>query len=100
MRITIFGNLKERLNMRRTSVSSSENLEGKLFVQFIALIYLSYIKKAMSENDLYKKYTTQELLDELYVIERYKQPGKKHRLGEMTKKQTQLYITLGVNAPS
>ena len=27
-----FGNLKERLNMRRTSVSSEENLEGKLFV--------------------------------------------------------------------
>ena len=59
-----FGNLKERLNMRRTSVSSSENLEGKLFVQFIALIYLSYIEKAMSEKDLHKKYTTQELLDE------------------------------------
>lgn len=53
-----FGNLKERLNMRRTSVSSSENLEGKLFVQFIALIYLSYIKKVMSEKDLQKKYTT------------------------------------------
>jgi len=95
-----FGNLKERLNMRRTSVSSAENLEGKLFVQFIALIYLSYINKAMSENDLYKKYTTQELLDELDIIERYEQPGKKHRLGEMTKKQTALYTALGVNAPS
>lgn len=40
-----FGNLKERLNMRRTSVSSEESLEGKLFVQFVALIYLSYIAK-------------------------------------------------------
>jgi transposase len=28
-----FGNLKERINMRRTSVSSEENLEGKLFIQ-------------------------------------------------------------------
>lgn len=95
-----FGNLKERLNMRRTSVPSSENLEGKLFVQFIALIYLSYIKKAMSENDLHKNYTTQELLDELDVIERYEQPGKKHRLGEMTKKQAALYTALGVTPPS
>lgn len=95
-----FGNLKERLNMRRTSVSSSENLEGKLFVQFIALIYLSYIRKAMCENDLYKNYTTQELIDDLDVIERYEQPGKKHRMGEMTKKQTKLYIALGVSAPS
>ena len=39
-----FGNLKERLNMRRHYVSSEENLEGKVFVQFIALIFLSYIK--------------------------------------------------------
>lgn len=95
-----FGNLKERLNMRRTSVSSDENLDGKLFVQFIALIYLSYIKKAMSENNLYKNYTMQELLDELDIIERYEQPGKNHRIGEMTKKQMGLYTFLGVNAPS
>jgi len=42
-----FGNLKERLNMRRLLISSEQSLEGKLFVQFIALIYLSYIKKQM-----------------------------------------------------
>ena len=42
-----FGNLKERLNMRRTLVSSEQSLDGKLFVEFIALIYLSHIKKHM-----------------------------------------------------
>ena len=95
-----FGNLKERLNMRRTSVSSAENLEGKLFVQFVALIYLSYLKKAMYENNLYKNYTMQELLDELDLVERFEQPGKKHRIGEMTKKQMELFTCLGVNLPS
>ena len=30
-----FGNLKERLNMRRTLVSSEQSLDGKLFVQFV-----------------------------------------------------------------
>lgn len=40
-----FGNLKERLNMRRTLVSSEQSLDGKLFVVFVALMYLSYIKK-------------------------------------------------------
>ncbi len=39
-----FGNLKELLNMRRALVSSEQSLDGKLFVQFVALIYLSYIK--------------------------------------------------------
>lgn len=95
-----FGNLKERLNMRRTSVSSSENLEGKLFVQFVALIYLSYIKKAMSDHSLYGKYTMQELLDELDIIERYEHLGRRHYLGEITKKQQELYGFMGINVPS
>jgi transposase len=95
-----FGNLKERLNMRRTSVSSDENLDGKLFVQFVALIFLSYIQKAMSDNNLFKNYTMQELLDELDIIERFEKIGKRHYIGEVTKKQSHLYKCLGVNAPS
>ncbi|MHB1127088.1 MAG: IS1634 family transposase [Bacillota bacterium] len=95
-----FGNLKERLNMRRTSVSSEENLEGKLFVQFIALMYLSYINKAMNDNQLFKSYTMQELLDELDVIERFEQPSRRHRIGEMTMKQVNLYKCMGVGVPT
>ena len=95
-----FGNLKERLNLRRTSVSSEENLDGKLFVQFVALIYLAYIDSAMRENDLYQSYTLQELLDELDVIERFEHPGKHRHLGEVTKKQLELYQLLGVEAPA
>ncbi|WP_028977501.1 IS1634 family transposase [Sporolactobacillus terrae] len=95
-----FGNLKERLNMRRTSVSSEENLEGKLFVQFLALFYLSYIKKAMSDHGLFKKYTLQELLDEMDIIEQYRQPGGHTHIGELTKKQIDLYRLLGVEPPT
>ncbi len=40
----------------QTSVSSEENLDGKLFIQFVALIFLWYIKKAMSDNDMFKNY--------------------------------------------
>ena len=47
-----FGNLKERLDCRRTLVSSEQSLDGKLFVEFIALIYLSYIHKQMQEKSL------------------------------------------------
>lgn len=95
-----FGNLKERLNMRRTSVSSEENLDGKLFVQFVALIYLAYIDKVMRDNNLYKDYTLQGLLDELDVIECFKKPGKKNHIGEMTKKQLAIYQLFGIDPPS
>jgi transposase len=95
-----FGNLKERLNFRRALVSSDQSLDGKLFVEFIALIYLSYVKKKMQEKELFKKYTMQGLLDQFDVIECFEQPGRRPRIGEMTKKQLELYEALGVTPPS
>ena len=95
-----FGNLKNRLNMRRTSVSSNENLEGKLFVQFIALIYVSYIHKCMKENQLYKNYTMQTLLDDLDIIERFDYPGQRYHCSEITKKQHQIYACFGFSPPN
>ena len=95
-----FGNLKERLSMRRMSVASEENFEGKLFVQFVALQLMSYIKKQMDENGLFKDYTMQSLLDELDTIEYYQQPGKAHHLSEVTEKQRRLYELMNVPTPS
>jgi len=95
-----FGNLKERLNMRRNLVSSEKSLDGKLFVQFIALIYLSYIKKQMQVTDLLKKYTLPSLIDKLDVIECFQQPGRTLKVGEILDEQKRLYHELGVSPPS
>lgn len=94
-----FGNIKERLNGRRTLVASDASLEGKLFVEFVALIYLAYIKKKMQEKGLYATYTLQGLLDELDVIECFTEPGKTPIVGEILKKQKQIYIDMGVSVP-
>jgi len=94
-----FGNLKERLNMRRTLVSSEQSLDGKLFVEFVALIYLSYIKKQMQETDLFKSYTLQGALDKLDVIECFEAPRRKLRVGELLEKQKEIYLSLGVPLP-
>ena len=91
-----FWNIKERLNLRRTLTSSESSLEGKLFVEFVALIYLSYIKKKMEEAGLFSRYTMQELLDELDVIECFQEPGKAPIQGEVLKRQEQIYRDLGV----
>ena len=95
-----FHNLKERLSMRRTSVSSEEHLEGKLFVQFVALIYVSYIDKAMSDQKLYRTMTMDDLLDELDIIECFGHPGHRVEFGEITNKQKSLYAALGVKDPT
>ena len=91
-----FWNIKERLNLKRTLTSSESSLEGKLFVEFVALIYLSYIKNKMEEAGLFSSYTMHELLDELDVIECFTEPGKAPIQGEVLKKQEQLYRDLGV----
>ena len=91
-----FWNVKERLNLRRTMTSSESSLEGKLFVEFIALIYLSYIQKKMEEKGLFATYTLHELLDELDVIECFMEPGKSLIQGEVLKKQEQIYRNLEV----
>ena len=95
-----FGNLKERLNMRRLVVSSEQGLEGKIFVAFVALIFLSHIKKQMQDNGLFKKYTLATLLDQLDLIECFEAPGFRMRVGEMLTKQKEIYAALGVVPPT
>jgi transposase len=95
-----FGNLKERLSMRRALVSSEQILEGKLFVLFVALIYLSYIKKQMQVKGLLKNYTSPGLLDKLDVIECFEYPGKVLRVGEILDAQAELYYDLGISPPT
>lgn len=95
-----FGNLKDRLNFRRMQTSSELSLNGKLFVEFIALIYLSYVKKKMQDARLFEKWTLQGLLDELDTIERFESPEHGRLLGEVTKKQEEIYKALGVPLPS
>ena len=54
----------------------------------------------MDKAGLFKKYTMQELFDELDVIELYQQPGGSSYYGEMTKKQRDIYVDLGVDPPN
>ena len=95
-----FGNIKERLNMRRLLVSSERSLDGKLFVEFIALIFISYIHKKMQDQKLYKEYTMHQLLDKLDLIECFLYPGHKLRVGEVLEKQKEIYNQFGVNPPT
>jgi len=94
-----FGNLKERLNLRRLAVSSEQSLDGKLFVEFIALIILSYIKKQMQDMQLFKELTMHDLMDELDLVECFEIPGQHLQVGEITKKQMALYKKMGVEPP-
>ena len=95
-----FGDLKNRLNMRRALVSSSESLDGKLFVQFVALMLVSCIHQVMKKHHLYKHYSMAKLLDDLDLIERFDYPGTPIHCSEITKKQQYIYECFGVTPPN
>ena len=94
-----FGNLKERLNCRRLLTSSEEALNGKLFVEFIALIYLAYINRKMQEKGLYKDYTMEKLLLELESIQSVCEPGRAPIVCEVLEKQRRIYEAMDVTPP-
>lgn len=94
-----FHNIKDRLDARRLRVSSKPTMDGKIFVTFVSLVILSYIKNKMSEKELYKKYTTQELLDELDLIESYERGNEKLKLAEVTKKQKEIFKYMDIKFP-
>ena len=95
-----FGNIKERLNMRRLLVSSEKGLDGKIFTEFVALILISHLDHKMKETGLYNNYTMQSLLDKLDVLECFEDANHSLRIGEMLLKQAKMYEALGVEAPT
>ena len=95
-----FGNIKDRLNMRRLLAKSEKNLDGKIFTEFIALILISHLDHKMKETSLYKKFTMQQLLDKLDVLECFEDENRSLRIGELLNKQAEIYETLGVPLPS
>jgi len=60
---------------------------------------MSQVQKVMTENGLFKKYTMQGLLDELDIIELFRQPGKRAYPGEITQKQIDIYTNFEVSPP-
>lgn len=95
-----FGNIKERLNMRRLLVSSEKSLDGKIFVEFVALILISCLDYRMKQTDLYKDLTLNQLLDKLDVIECFEDNGHSLRVGELLDKQKEIYNALSVKIPT
>lgn len=94
-----FSNLKERLNTRGTLVSYEQDLEGKLFVQFVAHMFVSAIDKTMKAKELFRSHTMTDLLDILDAIVQHQSAGKRPYVEEMTEEQKSLYAHFGFDAP-
>ncbi|MEW5920147.1 MAG: transposase [Bacillota bacterium] len=93
-----FDDLKNQLDMKRLRIHSSASMDGRLFVQFIALILMSALRKKMRETGLIEKYTTRELLMEMETLTKVRYSGRYgHILTEVTKPQRHILESLGIN---
>ena len=95
-----FDDLKNQLDMKRLRMHSSATVNGRLFVQFIALIYMSALRKEMRISGLIKRYTVRELLREMETLTKVKYSGKYgHIFTEVTKPQREILQGLNIELP-
>ena len=96
-----FNDLKNQLDMKRLRMHSSAAVDGRLFVQFIALILMSALRKEMRKSDLIERYTVREILREMETLTKIKYTGKYgHILTELTKPQRELLEKLEIDSPA
>lgn len=96
-----FDDLKNQLDMKRLRMHNSATVDGRLFVQFIALIYMSALRNEMRSSGLTKKYTVRELLQEMETLTKVKYSGKYgHILTEPTKQQREILTALKIPLPN
>ena len=95
-----FNDLKNQLDMKRLRMHSSATVDGRLFVQFIALIYMSSLRSEMRKSKLIERYTVRELLQEMETLTKIKYSGKYgHILTEVTKSQREILKGLNIVLP-
>ncbi|WP_419177951.1 IS1634 family transposase, partial [Chlorobium limicola] len=94
-----FDDLKNTLDMKRLKMHSSATVDGRLFIQFIALILISALRKQMRDSGLIEQYTVRELLREMETLTRVTYSGKYgHILTQLTKPQRQILTALNIPA--
>ena len=67
-----FDDLKNQLDMKRLRMQSSATVDGRLFVQFIALIYFSALRREMRKSTLIERYKVREFQKEMETLTKVK----------------------------
>lgn len=95
----VFDVMKNEINENRLRVSSTESINGRLFINFLVLICISHVTKIMSSKDLFKKLTINELLMELKKLKIVTMHEGTKYLCEMTKKQKMIFDKFNIPYP-
>jgi len=92
-----FDSMKNDMDRKRLRTCSQKTFEGRLFLDFLALIIYSQISKTMMDEDIVKNYTVQELMYEFKKIKLIGLGEKKTIITEVSKKQRELLEKFKIN---
>jgi transposase len=70
-----FDDLKNDLDCKRLRIHSNQAMEGRLFIQFIALILSAKIKHIMNEAGWFRNHDMQQIIDEMKSLREVKRDG-------------------------
>ncbi len=74
-----FDDLKNDLDMKRIRMHTKETMEGRIFIQFIALLITTRLKEVMNEAGWFKDYDLQEIIDEMKSMREVKVDGTRKK---------------------
>ena len=92
----IFDWVKNHMDGSRLRVHSGYNLEGKLFVRYIAMILYMYLTRVMREKKIFEKYSILEMIKELAKIKMIKHENMEPFISEISKKQKDIFKNFGM----
>ena len=75
-----FDDLKNDLDMKRLRIHTQSTMDGRIFIQFIALILITKLKEVMRENNWFQNHNLQEVIEEMKSIREFSIEGKRKKL--------------------
>ena len=95
-----FDNMKHDIERKRLRIHTQETFEGRLFLDFLALIIYSRISSVMREEGINKDLSVQELMYELKKIKLIRLGTKKMIVTEVSKRQRELFRSFKIPLPA
>ncbi|GAX60734.1 transposase IS4 family protein [Candidatus Scalindua japonica] len=92
----MFDIYKNEMNGDRLRAHSQYNVDGRLFIKFVALIIYAEASRVMKEKKLFNKYTVKELFAELKKLKITHIEKNDPILSELSKRQKIIFDAFGI----
>jgi len=96
-----FDDLKNHMDMKRLRVHTAPTMDGRLFLQFLALIYVSSIRAEIRKNEKLKHLTVRRVMEEMETLVEIKYANRYGQVfTETTPTQRRIMKLFGVELPT